>query len=92
MHEMSNPVSGFHANCLQWMETICMKCQILFSGKTKKNIANMSSAKLAQRLVKVKAPVATVADDIYFFFFFSRKIRFDFVLCIGYCLVLNFEP
>ena len=58
-----------------------MKCQILFSGKTKKNIANMLSAKLAQRLVKVKAPVAIVADDIHFFFF-PRKIRFDFVLCI----------
>ena len=35
------------------METICMKCQILFSGKYKKNI-NLSSAELAQRVVKVK--------------------------------------
>ena len=30
-----------------------MKCQILFSGKNKKNI-NLSSAELAQREVKVK--------------------------------------
>ena len=31
-----------------------MKCQILFSGKNKKNIINLSSAENAQRLVKVK--------------------------------------
>ena len=35
------------------METICMKCQILFSGKNKKNITNLSSAEFAQRVVKV---------------------------------------
>ena len=31
-----------------------MKCQILFSGKNKKNITNLSSAELAQRVLKVK--------------------------------------
>ena len=32
-----------------------MKCQILFPGKkNKKSITNLSSAKLAQRVVKVK--------------------------------------
>ena len=37
------------------METIFMKCQILFSGKSKKkNITNLLSAELAQRGVKVK--------------------------------------
>ena len=30
-----------------------MKCQILFSGKNKKNITNLSSAELAKREVKV---------------------------------------
>ena len=35
-------------------ETICMKCQNLFSGKSKKNITNLSSAELAKRVVKVK--------------------------------------
>ena len=30
-----------------------MKCQILFSGKNKKNIINCSSAENAQRVVKV---------------------------------------
>ena len=32
-----------------------MKCQILFSGKNKKNIINLSSTELAQRVVKVNA-------------------------------------
>ena len=31
-----------------------MKCQILFSGKNKKNITTLSPAKLAQRVVKFK--------------------------------------
>ena len=31
-----------------------MKCGILFSGKNEKNIINLSSAELAQRVVKVK--------------------------------------
>ena len=30
-----------------------MKCQILFSGKNKKNIINLLSAENAQRMVKV---------------------------------------
>ena len=35
------------------METICMKCQIPFSGKNKKNIINLLSAELAQRVLKI---------------------------------------
>ena len=35
----------FHANCLQW---------ILFSGKNKKNVFNLSSAEVAQRVENVK--------------------------------------
>ena len=31
-----------------------MKCQIQFSEKNKKNINNLSSAELAQRVVRVK--------------------------------------
>ena len=31
-----------------------MKCQILFSGKNKKNMTNLSSAALAKTVVKVK--------------------------------------
>ena len=36
-----------------------MKCQILFSGKNKKNIINLLSAELAQRVVKVKYNLLT---------------------------------
>ena len=31
-----------------------MKCQVLFFGKNKKNTDNLSSAELAQRVVKIK--------------------------------------
>ena len=51
-----------------------MKCQILFSGKNKKNIINLSSAENAQRVVKVKVPVTTTAYGILkFVFIFQRK-------------------
>ena len=35
------------------LKTICMKCQILFSGENKGNVISLSSAELAQRVVKV---------------------------------------
>ena len=42
----------FHANCLLWtpLETICIECQRLLSGKNKKNIINLPSAEFAQRV------------------------------------------
>ena len=40
-----------------------MKCQILFSGKNKKNIINLSSAENAQRVVKVNVIVFIWATD-----------------------------
>ena len=46
--------TGFDISCKLSKETICMKCQIQFSGKNKKNIINLSSAENAQRVVKVK--------------------------------------
>ena len=56
-----------------------MKCQNLFSGKNKKNLINLLSAELAQRVVKVKVPVTTAADHILYFFniYFSEKIGLD---------------
>ena len=36
------------------METICIKCQILFSGKNKKNIINLSSAEFVLSVLKAK--------------------------------------
>ena len=50
-----------------------MKCQIIFSGKNKKNITNFSSAELAKRVVKVKKYLIT-------FFLISLNI------CFGYSL------
>ena len=47
--------TGFDISCkLSPMETICIKCKILLSGKKKKNITNLLSAENAQRVVKVK--------------------------------------
>ena len=44
----SSQETGFNISCkLPPLETICMKCQILFSGKKKKNAINLSSAKFA---------------------------------------------
>ena len=43
--------TGFY---ITLMKTICMKYQILFSGKNKKSITNLSSAEVAQSVVKVK--------------------------------------
>ena len=37
-----------------------MKFQILFSGKNKKNIIDLSSAELAQRVVKVKTVITKI--------------------------------
>ena len=43
-----------------------MKCQILFSGKNKKkNMTNLSSAELAQRVVKVKVDFGDLANFFY---------------------------
>ena len=46
---------GFHTSCkFSPLETICMKCQSLFSGENnKKNNISLSSAEFAQREIKV---------------------------------------
>ena len=44
--------TGFDFSC-KLLETICMKIQILFSGKNKKNITYLMSAELAQKMVTV---------------------------------------
>ena len=41
-------VLTFHAYHPSPKATICMKCQILFSEKNKKNITNLTSAELSQ--------------------------------------------
>ena len=50
--------TGFNISCkMSPLETICMKCNILFPGKIKKNIGNVSSAELNWRVVKVNSLV-----------------------------------
>ena len=47
---------GIGISCrLSALETICMKYQILFSTKNKKNIINLLPVEYAQRVVKVKS-------------------------------------
>ena len=47
---------GFDISCkLPPKETICMKCQSIFSGEKKeKNTISLSSAEFAQRVIEVK--------------------------------------
>ena len=58
--------TGYDISCK--LETICMKCQILFFGKNKKNIINLSSAENAQRVVKVKDGKKLASSCIIFSF------------------------
>ena len=61
--------TGFDISCkLSPMETICMKCQILFWGKIRKNIINLSSVELAQRVERL---------NIDFFHFGPILIKFS---------------
>ena len=51
------PKTGFDISCkLSPMETICMKCQNLFSGKNKKNISKCRLLKILPRVLSVKTP------------------------------------
>ena len=56
--------TGFDISCkLSPMETICMKCQILFSGTNKKNII-LSSVEYAHRVVEANNELLHVHIDI----------------------------
>ena len=58
-----SPANRIDNTCkLSPMETICMKCQILFSEKNKKNIINMSSAEFSQTGVKINMTKYQIAD------------------------------
>ena len=58
-----------------------MRCQILFSGRNEKNFTHLSSAELAQRMVKVKTDQSLETESEYsslqikimYFLFFLRK-------------------
>ena len=47
-----------------------MKCKIPFAGKIKKNITNVSSAELAQRVIKVK-----ILEQVCFWIEVSEHLR-----------------
>ena len=59
-----------------------MKCQNLFSGKNKKDIINLSSAELAQTLVKVKKELINIHGNAIILLLFSW---FAHVLSIFIC-------
>ena len=52
-----------------------MKCEILFSGKNKKNIISLSSAENAQRVVKVKLHSKSTHGILIFPCYFDLEIR-----------------
>ena len=59
----SSKKTGLDISCkLSLMETICMKCQILFFGK---NITNLSSADTAKRILKACAETAGIMHYPY---------------------------
>ena len=58
------------------MKFHCMKCQILFFGKNKKNITNLSSAEFAQRVMKVK--VSKYVNTWQWLFYSDMDFDFDF--------------
>ena len=62
--------TGFYISCR--LSPICMKCLILFSGKNKKNITNLSSAELAQKVVKVRSDVKI--HKVHFFWRNKKNI------------------
>ena len=57
------------------METFGMKYQILFSGKNEKNMTNLSSAELAQRVGDVNSNISRQLFLSFFFFFCSLYNR-----------------
>ena len=52
-HKQTTFSDAIFLGILKVYETICMKCQSLYPWTNKKNNINLSSAELAQRVVKV---------------------------------------
>ena len=57
------------------MKTFCMKYQILFSGKSKKTITNLSSAELAKRVVTQWATIAHLSHGRLIWLAVSLDLR-----------------
>ena len=50
-----------------------MECQILFTGKNKKNIINLSFAENAHRVVKVKLIIPVISHQFLCYLFKKKK-------------------
>ena len=58
---------GFDISCkLSPLETICLKCRILFSGKNEKNVINLSSSESAHSMVSVNFPLIETLGTVEF--------------------------
>ena len=56
----------FDISCkLSSVKKICMKCQILFPGKNKKTVIDVSSAELVQRVVKVELRYTNISSEMW---------------------------
>ena len=86
--------TGFVISCkLSPMETICMKCCILFSVKNKKIIINLSSAELAQRVVRVikrKAKTPKV-NHMYLIYYLQQVGKRVSALSFIYLILIYFS-
>ena len=60
-----------------------MKCHILFSVKSKKNIINLSSAELAQRVVKVKIYMYFPLKLIFILWYMTLHYNLFITLLLG---------
>ena len=63
--EFIGQLIDYTINCasLNLKETICMICQIIFSGKHKKNLISLSSAESPHIMLSVKL-ISAAADNI----------------------------
>ena len=71
--------------------SICMKCQILFPGKNKKNVKNVSPGELAQQVVKANfnfSVSGTLITNIQLLMYFSFAVLTWFALAIFYIITV----
>ena len=82
----SRPHFLFSENRIRHLQLICMKCQILFSEKNKKNILNLSNAELIHRMVK-EGNLREMSCIIFCEKFLLLLFFFCFVfVCFFFCL------
>ena len=69
---------GFDISCkLSPLDTVCMKCEILFSGKIKKNISKCRPLKILPRMLSIKNVFSLLEMKAWWCI---RRIAFDFCL------------